>query len=322
MTLVDVHTHFVPKGFPPAPEAEPRWPCLCHREQGGADVMIGGRNFRAIDARSWDAGSRIDDMGEMGVTRQVLSPMPELLSYWFKPQNALDMCRHVNGEIADTVARHGEHFSGMGMVPLQDPELAATELAAIKSAGLVAVEVGSNVDGRYLGESRFAEFMAEAERLDLALFVHALHPTGADRLGDFPDLVPFSAFPVDTALCAMTLIRAGTPERYPNLRIGFSHGGGGVIPLAHRLGKGAEVTDSFGGVLKRSPVEYAGEFYYDNLVYDSDYLAYLTGFAPGRVFCGTDYPYLIMEQDPAGALKAAGGDDAMRWQAAHAFLNI
>ena len=287
--------------------------------------MIDGKVFRRIDSRSWDAERRIADMAHSGVTRQVLSPMPELLSYWFKPAAGLAMCRHMNDETAAMVASHPEHFSGMGIVPLQDPEIAAKELAAIKSAGLSAVEVGSNINGHYLGDARFAEFLAEAERCDLAVFVHALHPVGADRLQEFPDLVPFAAFPLDTALCAITLIRAGVPVRHPGLRIGFSHGGGAIVPLAHRLGKGADVMGNFDGLLSRKPVDYAREFYYDNLVYDPGYMAYLAeSFAPGRVFSGTDYPYLIMESDPDCAIAAAAleNDASVRWQAAHAFLKL
>ena len=41
-------------------------------------------------------------------------------------------------------------------------------------------------------------------------------------------------------------------------------------------------------------------FFYDTNVYDAEYLSYLaTRMAPGQVFAGTDYPYLIMQKDPA-----------------------
>jgi len=40
---------------------------------------------------------------------------------------------------------------GLGIVPLQDPDLAAKELAHIKSLGFPGVELGSNVNGKSLG---------------------------------------------------------------------------------------------------------------------------------------------------------------------------
>ncbi len=322
MTLIDVHSHFVPEHFPPAPPEESRWPCMCHHGAGQADVMIAGKNFRSVDARSWAATRRIDDMARAGVTCQVLSPMPELLSYWFAAEHALDFSRYINEQIATVVAQHPQHFRGMGMVPLQDPEMAAGLLAEIKSAGLSAVEVGSNVNGRYLGDPLFDEFLKEAQRLDLALFVHALHPIGAERLQAYAELVPFAAFPLDTALCAMTLIRAGVPERMPDLRVGFSHGGGAVIPLAHRMDKGAQVTAQFQGELSRPPSAYAREFFFDSLVYDVGYLRYLCEFAPGQVFCGTDYPYLIMDGEPQTVIVGAGDTPDLRYGAAQKFLRL
>ena len=235
------------------------------------------------------------------------------------------MCRWINQFIFEIASKHPEYFSGLGCVPLQDPDLAAKELSHIASSGGLGVEVGSNVNGQFLGEPQFEAFFAEAQRLNLAVFVHALHPIGSDRLTNAPDLIPFAAFPLDTGLCAMSLIRAGIPEKYPNLRIGFSHGGGAVIPLAHRLGIGAKVTNNFDGTIQRTPAAYAADFFYDNLVYDPSYMSYLANeFAPGRVFCGTDYPYPIMAKQPKQDIEQAELSDkeSMAWRAAAHFLNL
>ena len=47
-------------------------------------------------------------------------------------------------------------------------------------------------------------------------------------------------------------------------------------------------------------------------------------FAPGQIFCGTDYPYLIMDEDPASNIETAkfADPESIRWRAAHAFLGI
>ncbi len=325
--LIDVHCHFVPKSFPEGPEqgAEARWPCMRHNENNKATVMIAGSAFREIDHRSWDANVRIRDMDETGVSRQVLSPMPELLSYWFAPSAGLDMCRWMNESIAEMIVHSPTRFSGLAIVPMQDPDLATEELSRVAAAGFSGIEIGSNINGVLLGEAQFDGFFAEAERLGLAIFMHALHPVGAERLKNQPDLVPFAAFPLDTALSAVSLIRAGVPERYPGLRLGFSHGGGAIIPLVHRLAQGARLTGGFGGSLKKTPAQYAAGFYYDNLVYDAGYMSYLAdSFAPGHVFCGTDYPYPIMDTNPAGFIEssAPARPDSVRHEAARTFLAL
>ena len=308
MKLIDVHTHVVPDSFPanPAPATNARWPCLCRHGDEHGVIEIAGKAFRELDSRSWSATRRLDDMSRDGISAQALSPMPELLSYWFDPADGLDMARHMNHVIAEMVAFAPASFHGLGMVPLQDPALAAKELARLQRDGFAGVEIGSNINGTVLGDPMFDEFYAEAERQDLALFVHALHPIGAERLSSTPDLIPFAAFPLDTGLAATTLIRAGVPQRYPNLRIGFSHGGGALPPLVHRLGQGWRLSDGFAGTVAQSPAATAARFFYDSLVYEPGYLDYLAvEFAPAQVFAGTDYPYAIQQEDLDGFLRCA-----------------
>ena len=308
MSLIDVHTHLVPSSFPdnPSPSSNARWPCMhLHGDRQGT-IKIADTAFRELDSRSWDGARRIEDMDRDGVQMQALSPMPELLSYWFDVHSGLEMARWMNARIAELVARAPKRFAGLGMVPLQDVACAAAELTRLRADGFSGVEIGSNINGVVLGDRRFDEFWSEAERLGLAVFVHALHPIGNDRLQQgFQDLVPFAAFPLDTALSALTLIRAGVPQRFPKLRLGFSHGGGAIVPLVHRLGQGWKLSNGFNGALPESPVHYARQMFYDSLVYERDYLKHLaTVFAPGQVFGGTDYPYAIMETNLASALAS------------------
>lgn len=301
--LIDVHCHVVPPGFPSDPSAggNPRWPCLRLTAPDVGVIEIAGKAFRELDERSWNVTRRLADMDQAGISMQVLSPMPELLSYWFDAADGLSMARHVNHALASMVAQAPARLRALGMVPLQDVTLATTELARLAADGFSGVEIGSNVNGLTLGEARFDEFFAEAARLDLAVFVHALHPVGAERLSALPDLVPYAAFPLDTGLSAAALIRAGVLERHPTLRLGLSHGGGALVPLLHRLEHGWRVSSSFGGSLPQAPSVYAARLYYDSLVYDADYLTYLIEHvAPGQVFAGTDYPYAIEQRDLRG----------------------
>jgi aminocarboxymuconate-semialdehyde decarboxylase len=59
-------------------------------------------------------------------------------------------------------------------------------------------------------------------------------------------------------------------------------------------------------------------------VYDGAYLSHLTKILPGRVFAGTDYPYAMMQRDPAAFIAASVADtqtrDSLRSGAACAFL--
>jgi aminocarboxymuconate-semialdehyde decarboxylase len=329
--LIDVHSHVVPQELPSDPTggALSGWPSVaCEACGTKAQVFMGKRPFREIDYRSWSPARRIEDMDRDGVSAQTLSPMPELLSYWLDPSPALELARRVNHVIGDMVAAHPDRFFGFGTVPLQDPDLAAREVSNFRADfGLAGVEVGSNVAGAYLGDARFDPFFAACEAEGLAIFIHSLHPLQARDLSRHPMLVPFAGFTVDTGLCAASLIMDGVLDRFPKLRIGFSHGGGVLALLLHRMEFGWGSTDGFEGKLPQSPKTYARRFFYDSLVYDEAYLEHLaTHIAPGQIFLGTDYPYLIQQPHPGAFIASAAarpGVGPSIWsEAAHRFLGV
>ena len=301
--FVDVHSHVSPLAFPEAPNAAvaPRWPCMQCQSSVEGTLMIGETPFRALDARSWDVARRIEDMDAEGVSVQVLSPMPELLSYWLDLADARILCDASNHLIASMVSAAPSRFRGLGSVPLQDPEVAAGMLPRLKAEfGLKGVEIGSNINGKLLGYPEFEPFWQAAEAEGMAVYVHALHPVAAKGLtAPHANFAGFALFPVDTGMTAASIILGGVLDRYPRLRLGFSHGGGtlgatlGRLQLAWSAEKGM------------SPTEQARRFFYDTNVYDGEYLTYLaTRMAPGQVFAGTDYPYQIMQRDPARWIRS------------------
>ena len=197
---IDTHTHFVPAHIPPEPGRNPLWPSIERRDRDGAAVIVGGKVFRVIDSRSWDARRRIDDMAADDVDVQVVSPMPELLSHWFPPSDADALCRYINEGIAELCAAHPRHFVGIGMVPMQDASLAVKRLDEIRSLGLRGIEIGSHINGIALGDTRLHEVYAAAEQAGLMVMIHPLHPLGLDRMGGRPELAAVAAFPLETAL--------------------------------------------------------------------------------------------------------------------------
>src|SRR6185437_13220620 len=158
MKVIDVHCHIVPAEFPAVPPTcgAEKWLSMQHRANNEAMVMSGGKEFRLIDSRCWDRARRIADMDGEDVGMQAISPMPELLSYWIDAQAALVMARHINQTIAEMVHAAPDRFVGLGMVPLQDPELAAQELSTLRrEEGFCGVEIGSNINRKSPGDPFF-----------------------------------------------------------------------------------------------------------------------------------------------------------------------
>ena len=329
MKLIDAHCHVSPADYPAAPGDAIRgsWPCMQRHEDGRHVMMIGDAPFRTLDGRSWDVGRRLDDMDRDGVAIQVLSPMPELLSYWLPRDDAAMLCDWANHQIAEMIARAPSRFRGLGAVPLQDPAVAADHLGGLRSRfGLSGVEIGSNIAGVMLGDARFDPFWAAAEAENLAVFVHALHPVAAKSVPADRSFAAFALFPVDVGMAASSLLMSGVVDRFPRLRIGFSHGGGTLGAVLGRLDLGWERSRGFGEKAASRPSAAARRLFYDSNVYDPVYLSHLaTRIAPGKVFVGTDYPYDVMQTAPADFIAAGTLDGAalesMRSTAASAFLD-
>ncbi|MEX0731611.1 MAG: amidohydrolase family protein [Aquisalimonadaceae bacterium] len=324
---IDVHTHVVPEHFPPYAKkaAEVAWPSMvpahdCHRH-----VMLSGKIYRTVSDRCWDVQARIADMTPLGISSQVLSPMPELLSYWLDAEDGAALSRYINEQIAEMVGREPGRFHGLGAVPLQDVDRAVAELVFLTDElGLSGVEIGTNINGIVLGDARLEPFFAAAEELGAAIFVHPLRPVGKERLIGPKALEQVLAFPGETALAAASLLTAGTLARHPNLRIAFSHGGGSLAMLLPRLQHGWETFDELRKVMPVSPNTAARRMYYDSLVYDTATLMQLIGrFGQTQILVGSDFPFRIRERDPVGRINALPVEaglkaqllrhNAMRW---------
>jgi len=314
---IDIHNHVVPATIPSyaGKHGGARWPQMAACDARHKNVVIDGKNFRTVSDECWDIARRIEAMDATGIAVQVLSPMPELLSYWFPPEDAVAFGRVINGAIAEMVTRAPKRFAGLGMVPLQDTELAARELERLMHDGFRGVEIGSNVNGVAIGDPRFQPFFAAAERFGAAIFVHALHPASLERIVGPPRLVPFVAFPGETNFAICSLISGGTLERHPKLRIAFSHGGGTFGIVLPRLTQGWAISPVLQETIKISPRETARRLYYDTLVFDAKTIRFLIEmFGLSQLCVGSDFPFDGGDSEPLreiGKLELGATDLAL-----------
>jgi len=309
--VTDFHTHIVPAAFPADDGSERLWPSIRRVSDAGAEVIIADRVFRRIDSRSWDVAVRLAEMDRDGIDRQVLSPMPELLSHWFAPEPAQRICAHLNQSLADMVAAQPDRFAAYGAVPLQAPDLAAAEIRNLSAAGFAGIEIGSHVNGLPLGDRSLDVVYEAAEAEGMVVMVHALYPAGLDRVGAGPDAA-VSLFPMESTLAALSMLTGGVMARFPGLRILLAHGGGALPILSGRLQQVQAVVSpphlaGCGGDV----AELSGRFHVDSIVYDADVLRFVASRqGPGRLVMGSDYPFAVMQTDPAGFVRDALGADA------------
>ncbi len=310
---IDVHTHVVPLDFPAylGRHVGARWPTMvdakpCHRH-----VMLQGKVYRTVSHQAWDGNVRAEDMARTSVDRQVLSPMPELLSYWLEGEDGAVMCQFLNESIAGMVADAPDRFHGLGAVPLQDVDRAIATLDhACHVLKLSGVEIGSNINGVSIGDARFRPFFEAAAAWGAAIFVHPMRPAGMDRMVGPPLFEQALGFPGEIGLAAVSMITGGTLAALPDLRIAFSHGGGSLQVLIPRLQQVWECRADVREALAEAPRDAARRMYYDDLLYDATAIEALIRLAgPTQVMVGTDYPFAIMDREPMARVNELSVDD-------------
>ena len=289
--MIDVHAHFVPPELPFGTFKGGDWPRV---EVSGdkAEVYTGTRHFRSITSSSWDLSRRIEDMDAHGVDGQAISPMPELFCYWADPADAVAYCRELNHWLAERIKVGAGRFHGLGLVPLQAPERAAELLEEVLRLGLRGVEIGSNVNGVPLHDRRFDVFFGEANRLGLAIFVHAFHPHLFESITGAPAASAVT-FPNEIGFAAGGLIAEGVVHRYPRLRICASHGAGSLTLLLPRMDRMYDFDPASQERMPERPSAGARRLFVDLLVFSPDALSYvIRTLGCDRVVVGSDYPFM------------------------------
>lgn len=330
--LIDAHAHVIPGEFPAAgraPAAE-GWPTMT--QAGLDDRLLESGDLRFTAQAVWfDLDRRLAAMDASGVDAEVVSPMPPLLNYRLPAASGRDLARWVNDFIARLCAACPGRLYGLGTVPLQDPGLAAAELAPLLADGLTGVEIASHVNGVSLSDERFAGFFAEAARLGVPIFVHAVSPALGGRVP--PAATATFGFAAEIALAASALTASRVPQDCPGLRLAFSHGAGGFPLMLTRAqyfwGRtwNEDPPPPDPARPGRSPAEIARGFWYDTLVFDRRALRYLADMiGPGQLLVGTDFPAMPRE-DPAGrTLRSLGLPgpllDDITWHNCFRFLGI
>ncbi|MEM9339050.1 MAG: amidohydrolase family protein [Bacteroidota bacterium] len=291
---IDMHSHILPKKIPNFAEkfGYGNFISLLHHEPGAARMMKGDKFFREIKANCWDPNIRIEEYEEKRTSIQVICTIPVMFSYWAEPDDCLDLSMFLNDHIAEVVQDHPNKYIGLGTVPMQDPDLAIQELERIKDLGMPGVQIGSNVNKQNLSKPRFFEFFEACETMDMSVMIHPWDMMGSEYMEKYwlPWLV---GMPAETARAAASMIFGGVFERYPKLRVCFSHAGGSLLATMGRLEHGFKCRPDLVAVHNNvNPMSYLGKFWVDSITHDANYLKYAMDLIGSEKIClGSDYPF-------------------------------
>jgi predicted TIM-barrel fold metal-dependent hydrolase len=152
-------------------------------------------------------------------------------------------CHAVNQWLVEEyLAPDQKRLKGVGLIPCQDPPVAAKELEYLAQHGIASAMLPTNVYGINLGDRRFDPIYETAQAIGLPLSVHpqtghdgqygvsGVMGAGTERMEKY-SYVHLTAFPFELMIALMHMIGEGVFDRYPRLKVGFMEGGCGWIPF-------------------------------------------------------------------------------------------
>ncbi|MFI1332911.1 amidohydrolase family protein [Streptomyces sp. NPDC020845] len=331
---IDVHAHLL---LPEVEEAVAGHPGLAEARNldalrnGPAALAVNGPMVGERMPRLMDVAVRLAAMAAAGVDMQVVSPSPGHYHYWAEHQLAERVCRLANEGTAAHCAKAPDRLHGLGLIPLQHPDLAVALLDHALGQGLRGVEISSHAPGPggtrevELSDPRLAAFWARAEETGALVFLHPFGCTLDERLDQWY-LSNTVGQPTENAVALSHLIFSGLLDRHPGLKLIAAHGGGYLPTHIGRSDHAWRTRPDTRGCA-REPSSYLKQLYFDSLVHDPHVLRELVRtVGADRVLLGSDFPFDMGTDDPLGALRAAGlpdtDFDAVRGGNTTALLNL
>jgi len=322
MPVIDVHTHMFTPRWLEMLKAEGGEYNLKTRPDGQQEIFRGDTPVVIPQRGHFDYDLRVKHMDAAGIDISIVSlTCPNV--YWGNEDVSCRAAAESNDTMAQAQARYPDRIRWFTSLPWEYPQRAVAELERTCAQGAAGVMVLANVAGRSLTDPFFAPVWAEIDRRRLPVLVHPTDPPGAQVM----DMTQFDlswsvGFMFDTTLAFTRMIFDGFFDRYPNLKMIASHGGGTLPYLVGRFEKGDEVEIPSRRQMKRKPTDYLRHIHYDSITYDPKPLQYLISVVGAeQVMFGTDWPHQVHDVRgafantallPAAQCKAIRGDNALR----------
>lgn len=300
---IDIHAHFFPASVLKEIDRGESKLGVSYSESDRV-LTFGSRRARPLFDALVDLEARRKWNAERQISLQVLSPWMDVAGDELTDGDAVAWAALYNDGVASEIDG-AEGFVAFAALPVHDGDAAAAELTrSVDELGFAGGALPTQVQGRNLDEGGLEPLFEAAQGLDVPLFLHPFRVLGADRLQrDFMNNV--CGNPFETTVAAMSLFFGGVFERFPQLRVLLSHGGG-TLPLI--AGRAAHASRHNGNVRRRvdAPDEILEHFYYDTLLHDVAALAFVIArVGAERVALGTDVPFPMAVDEPVDHLRTA-----------------
>ena len=323
MPTIDIHTHMFGDGWLDMikKHGAPAYG-IADREDRRNYLIEYGTPACALEVEAFDYDRRVEMMDKFGIDISIVSLTSPNVHFGDEAVSVAT-ARIANDEMAAGQTAHPDRIRWFASLPWEYPDAALAELERCIELGAVGVMCVAHIGQRHLIDPLFAPVWEALDRHAFPVLVHPTAPLGAKDVdfGHERILMPGAGFMYDTTIALARMAVDGFFERYPDIKLIASHGGGYLPFVNGRIDMffGVETLAKFD--IPRLPSDYFSQLYYDAIVYDTAALQLVIDMAgPEKVMFGTDLPmpadvpklYDLVDGRPAEEIAAIRGDNAVR----------
>lgn len=230
---IDVFAHILPKRYAEG---------LRQKSKAGANVAP---DFITKCPPIGDLDVRLRLMDRYPDVLQVLTVATPPLEDCVSADDAIELARIANDEMAELVAKYPDRFVGaVACLPLSNIDAAMNEAdRALRVLRFRGVQIFTNIDGEPLDAPRFRPLYQRMAQCDLPIWLHPWYPPGvtptpkdspvSGRHEDHGLRWPFESalgWPMETTLAMVRLASIGIFADFPDIKF-ITHHGGGMLPF-------------------------------------------------------------------------------------------
>ncbi len=233
--------------------------------------------------------ARLAMMDKAGVQYQVLSATPQSPS-WGSSEQATELAVMINNLYHEVITKYPERFVAYGAVPLPHVEAAIAEAKrCIQELGFKGIAINTLIKNQIsLADEKFLPFYQALDEMKAVVYIH---PTGcganSPMIKDF-NLHWVVGAPIEDGLAGLQLLKAGIPQKFPNIRFHIAHLGGFLPFMMQRI----EDNYSDWKAFEASPWHSFKQFWFDTANFHAPALrCSCETFGAKQLMLGSDFPY-------------------------------
>ncbi len=270
--IIDVHHHVYPPGYV-------------------AELARTNQSQALTAAKAWSVEKSLADMDKAGVATAIGSITTPGVSF-ADDALARRLTRESNEFMARLAADHAGRFGFFAILPWPNAVASLQEIEyALDTLHADGVGMLTSYGDKFFGDPYFAPIFEELNRRKAVVYTH---PTPADccrnPLAGIPDTIV--EYGTDTSRAITRTVFSGTSQKFPDMRVIFSHAGGSMPFMNERMVNLAK-TPQYVKQLPNGFLPEAAKFYYDTAqASNAAAMSALRKVVPvSRIVFGTDYPF-------------------------------